>query len=52
MLPDLRTDFSRGRSGGLVFPSLYEFSTITIKAVLPGANAMININVNMASGIS
>ena len=28
MLPDLHTDFSRGRSGGLVFPSLEEFSTI------------------------
>ena len=28
MLPDLRTDFSRDRSGGLVFPSLSEFSTV------------------------
>ena len=28
MLPDLHTDFSRGRSGGLVFPSLEEFSTV------------------------
>ena len=28
MLPDLYTDFSRGRSGGLVFPSLSEFSTV------------------------
>ena len=28
LLPDLHTDFSRGRSGGLVFPSLSEFSTI------------------------
>ena len=27
MLPDLHTVFSRGRSGGLVFPSLSEFST-------------------------
>ena len=27
MLPDLHTDFSRGRSGGLVCPSLSEFST-------------------------
>ena len=32
LLPDLRTDFSRGRSGGLVFPSLEEFSTVhTVK---------------------
>ena len=28
MLPDLHIDFSRGRSGGLVFPSLEEFSTV------------------------
>ena len=27
LLPDLHTDFSGGRSGGLVFPSLSEFST-------------------------
>ena len=28
MLPDLQTEFSRGGSGGLVFPSLSEFSTV------------------------
>ena len=28
MLPDLHTGFSRGRSGGQVFPSLSEFSTV------------------------
>ena len=28
MLPDLHTGFSRGRSGGLIFPSLEEFSTV------------------------
>ena len=28
MLPDLHTDFSRGRSDALVFPSLSEFSTV------------------------
>ena len=28
MLPDLQIGFSRGRSGGLVFPSLSEFSTV------------------------
>ena len=27
-LPDLYIGFSRGRSGGLVFPSLSEFSTV------------------------
>ena len=28
LLPDLHTDFSRGRSGGVVFPSVSEFSTV------------------------
>ena len=28
MLLELHIDFSRGRSGGLVFPSLEEFSTV------------------------
>ena len=28
LLPDLHTDFSRGKLGGLVFPSLSEFSTV------------------------
>ena len=28
LLLDLHTDFSTGRSGGLVFPSLEEFSTV------------------------
>ena len=28
LLPDLHTDISGGRSGGLVFPSLSEFSTV------------------------
>ena len=28
MLPDLHTGFSRGRSGGLLFPPLSEFSTV------------------------
>ena len=28
LLPDLHTGFSRGRSGALVFPSLWEFSTV------------------------
>ena len=28
LLPDLHPGFSRGRSGGLVFPSLSEFSTV------------------------
>ena len=28
LLPDMHIGFSRGRSGGLVFPSLSEFSTV------------------------
>ena len=28
LLPDVHADFSRSRSGGLVFPSLSEFSTV------------------------
>ena len=30
MLPDLHIGFSRGRSGGLVFPSLSEFSQFIV----------------------
>ena len=30
MLPDLHTHFSRGRSGGLAFPSLSEFPTVLV----------------------
>ena len=33
MLPDLHTDFSGDRSGGLVFPSLEEFSTVCCDVV-------------------
>ena len=33
MLLDLHTDFSGGRSGDLVFPSLSEFSTVVIQTV-------------------
>ena len=36
MLLDLHTDFSRGRSGGLVFPSLDEFSTIFVLHTIKG----------------
>ena len=33
MLPDLHTDFSGGRSGGLGFPSPEEFSSVVIHTV-------------------
>ena len=36
MLPDLHTDFSRGRSGGLVFPSLSEFSQFIVIHTVKG----------------
>ena len=36
MLPDLHTGFSRGRSGGLVFPSLSEFSTVYCNHTVKG----------------
>ena len=36
MLPDLHIGFSRGRSGGLVFPSLSEFSTVNVIHTVKG----------------
>jgi len=36
LLPDLNIDFSRGRSGGLVFPSLSEFSTVYCDPTVKG----------------
>ena len=36
LFPDLCTDFSRGRSGGLVFPSLSEFSKFIVIHTVKG----------------
>ena len=36
LLPDLHTDFSRGRSGRLVFPSLEEFSQFIVIHTVKG----------------
>ena len=36
LLPDLHTDFSRGRSSGLVFPSLSEFSKFIVIHTIKG----------------
>ena len=36
LLLDLHTDFSGGRSGGLVFPSLEEFSTVCVIHTVKG----------------
>ena len=37
LLPDLHISFSRGRSGGLVFPSLSEFSTVYYNPAVKGS---------------
>ena len=36
MLPDLHIGFSRSRSGGLIFPSLSEFSTVSCDDTVKG----------------
>ena len=36
LLPNLHTDFSRGRSGSLVCPSLSEFSTVIVIHTVKG----------------
>ena len=36
LLPDLHTNFSRGRSGGLVFPSLSEFPQFIVIHTVKG----------------
>ena len=36
LVPDLHTGFSRGRSGGLVFPSVSEFSTVIVIHTVKG----------------
>ena len=36
LLPDLHTDFSRGRLGGLVFPSLSEFPDFVVVHTVKG----------------
>ena len=36
LLPDLHTDFSRGRSGGLVFPSFSDFAQFVVIHTVKG----------------
>jgi len=36
LLPDMHVGFSRGRTGGLVFPSLSEFSTVIVIHTVKG----------------
>ena len=44
---DLYTDFSRGRSGGLVFPSLEEFSTVVVIHTVKGFGIVNKAEVNV-----
>ena len=42
LLLDLHTDFSGGRSGGLVFPSLEKFSTVCCGKVVVKGFSVVN----------
>ena len=46
LLPDLHTDFSRGRSGGLVFPSLSDFPQIAIIHTVKGFGIVNKAEIN------
>ena len=45
--PDLHIGFSRGRSGGLVFPSLEEFSTVCFDPHSQGFGLVNKAEVNI-----
>ena len=45
-LPDLHTNFSRGRSGGLVSPSLWEFSTVCCYPQIKGFGMVNKAEIN------
>ena len=47
MLPDLHIDFSGGRSGGLVFPSLEEFSTVCCIHIVKGFGIVNKTEINV-----
>ena len=47
MLPDLHTDFSIGGSGGLVFSSLEEFSTVCCDHTVKGFGVVNKTEVNV-----
>ena len=47
MLPDLHTDFSRGRSGGLVFPSLSEFSQFIVIHTVKGFGIVNKVEIDV-----
>ena len=47
MLPDLHIGFSRGRSGGLVFPSLSEFPRFTVIHTVQGFGIVNNAEMDV-----
>ena len=47
MLPELHTGFSRGRSGGLVFPSLSEFSTFYVIHIVKDFGILNKAEINV-----
>ena len=47
MLPDLYTGFSRGRSGGLVFPSLQKFPQFTVIHTVKGFGVVNNTELDV-----
>ena len=51
LLLDLHTDFSGGRSGGLVFLSLEEFSTVFVIYTVKGFGLISKAEVDIFSGI-
>ena len=52
MLPDLHIGFSRGRSGGLVFPSLEEFSTVYVIHTVKGFGIVNKVEIDVSLKLS
>ena len=50
MLPDLHTDFSRGRLGGLVFQSLSEYSTFIVIHTVKGFGIVNKVEIDVFLG--
>ena len=48
MTLDLHTDFSRGRSGGLVFPSLEEFSMFVVRHTVKSFGIVNKVEVDVS----
>ena len=52
MLPDLNTDFSRGRSGGLVFPYLSDFPQFVLVHTVKGFGIVNKAEIDVSLGLS